>query len=161
MNQRRGCPTLRDFRRVGCDTVCGTTGCDCFHFPICGTTLPVQLHHSFFTKSKCPIAAPSPKLRRRHQSPLHRIPMHVPEFFCNFSIRIYVEVIIAPLPKAPTRCLPEFTLGGGPPLKQQPAGNALLQDLHHDRNRTSLCLADQFRANHVPRLSPVFGGRAK
>ena len=57
--------------------------------------------------------------------------MHVPEFFCNFSIRIYVEVIIAPLPKAPTRCLPEFTLGGGPPLKQQPAGNALLQDLHH------------------------------
>jgi len=69
--------------------------------------------------------------------------MHVPEFFCNFSIRIYVEVIIAPLPKAPTRCLPEFTLGGGPPLKQQPAGNALLQDLHHDRNRTSLWLADQ------------------
>ena len=99
-----------DFRRVGCDTVCGATGCNCFHFPICGTTLPVQLHHSFFTKSKGSITAPAPQFGGRNQSSFYRVPMHVSQLLCDFAIRIHVEVIVAALPESRSHPLPQLTL---------------------------------------------------
>src|SRR5437660_11343004 len=95
---------------VGCDTVCGPTGCHCFRFPICGTTLPVQLHHSFFTKSKCSITAPAPQFGGRNQSSFYRVPMHVSQLLCDFAIRIHVEVIVAALPESRAHRLPKLTL---------------------------------------------------
>ena len=105
---------------------CGSIFCGCCQFRMTGAD---------FTECECTIAAPSPQLRRRNQSALYRIAMHVAQLLCDLPVRIDVEVVRAPLPEAPTNRFPQLMLLAPLPRRQQAKGHALLQNLHNNGNR--------------------------
>src|ERR1035438_1702551 len=64
--------------------------------------LPPALIHSHrpsFVQQVRTITAPPPFLRRTRQSPLHRIPVRIPQLLHPFLLRPHVEVIETSLPE--------------------------------------------------------------
>src|SRR4051812_25091079 len=69
--------------------------------------------------------------------------MHIPKLLRDFSIRVHVEVVIASLPEALARGLPELILRARLAFAQQAHSDALLQNLHHHGNSIPPWFADQ------------------
>ena len=71
----------------------------------------IHLHASWFVQQVEPIAAPPPPLRRFHQSTLHRIAMHVPQFLNALFRSPDVEVVeTRPPERPPSFFLKQFPL---------------------------------------------------
>ncbi len=66
----------------------------------------IHLHGSCFAQQIMPITAPSPLLRRLHQSSFHRIAMHVPQLLHPLLRRPHIEVIETRLPERPPSSSP-------------------------------------------------------
>jgi hypothetical protein len=117
----------------------------------------IDPHRPGFIPEIEPVTAPAPFFRRFDQSALYRIAVHVSQFFDPLLRRPHVEIIEPSLPESRARnrvskpitlaCI--FSLF----LRQQSAGCALLQDLHHRRWTSDLWFSDQqmdvFGHDHV------------
>src|SRR5271157_852126 len=84
-----------------------------------------------------------------HQSPCHRIAVHVLQLLSFFRVRVNVEVIKARLPECARACRwlrkrqTQLFLTNVPALPPHLLRDALLQHLQHRRGRAFLRLADQ------------------
>jgi hypothetical protein len=107
----------------------------------------VHLHQSSFAQSIEPVTAPAPLVRRFHQPAIHRIAMHIPQLLHTFFRGPHVEVVEASLPERPRLQLiaKESVLSRVSALafRQQSAGGALLQNLHHRGRVSDLRLTDE------------------
>src|SRR5208282_1897329 len=93
------------------------------------------------------ITAPAPILRRRGQTTLHRIAVHIPQFLYSLLLRPNVEVIEAGLPEwhAHRNLAKQLGLAwiARFSFRQQGTSRALLQYLRHRRRSSDLRLAQQ------------------
>src|SRR6516165_5879676 len=98
-------------------------------------SLVSDLHLTSLAEPVIPITAPSPQLRRCHQSSFYRITMYVTQLLDIFPLRKNIEVIVTRLPESRWRHLiPELHLISI--LSLLPAAtqrDALLQHLHCQR----------------------------
>lgn len=101
--------------------------------------LRFNLHRSLDASGVVPKAGPRPVLWIRHESPLHRIPVHVPQLLRCLSVN--VEVVVP--------SLPELNLA----RRFETLRRLLLENLQHRRQRRDLWFADQkmhvLRHQHV------------
>jgi hypothetical protein len=91
-------------------------------------------------------AAPAPQFRRRHQTALYRIAVHVAQFLDALVFGPHVEVVESLLPDMLRRVLEEDGLrrvATASRLRQDPPGKAEFESLHHGRRILLLRLADQ------------------
>jgi hypothetical protein len=108
----------------------------------------VQRAQIFFSVLIKPVAAPGPQLRFAHQASLHRIHVHIVQFFGALFAAQYVEIVEAALRKTARRRTgaPESELmrgGSSANSAAQAAGDALLEYLHHEGGIAFPGLADQ------------------
>ena len=85
-----GCRTLVFFKGAAFDFVFRATGRSVQH---------VDAYHSLFALRVMAPTAPRPILGMLHKFPLHRIPMHIIQFFLQFFATPHIEVVEPPLPE--------------------------------------------------------------
>jgi hypothetical protein len=109
----------------------------------------VHPHRPGFVQKVETITAPTPFLRRIHQAPLYWIAMHIPQLLHALLAGPNVEVVKARLPerRAQNSISKKATLARVRPLllRQQSAGRALFQHLHHRRRSLHLRFDDGSR----------------
>src|ERR1019366_10693578 len=69
------------------------------HLPPSRRPLRLDLHRSLHTRRVVPKTGPHPVFRSTYQSPLHRIPVHVPQLLHRLLFVVHTEVEVAPLPE--------------------------------------------------------------
>jgi hypothetical protein len=110
----------------------------------------VDLDGPLFSQRVIAVTAPSPLLRRRDQSALHRIPVHIVQFLNDLFLREYVEVIRSGQPECWRKIvIRRARAAPGKALPRHP----LLQDLYSYRNISIVGLANEqmeiLRHDHV------------
>jgi hypothetical protein len=91
-------------------------------------------------------AAPAPQFRRRHQTALHRIAVHVAQFLNAFAFRPDVEIVKSLLPDMLRRVVEEAGLrrvATASRLRQDAPRKAEFESLHHGRRILLLRFTNQ------------------
>jgi hypothetical protein len=115
-----------------------------------GLRSSVDLDRPFFSQRVISVAAPTPLFRRRHQTTLHRIPVHIVQFLNDLFLREYVEVIRSGQPECWGKSvIRRARAAPGKALPRHP----LLQDLHSHGNISIVGFANEqmemLRHDHI------------
>src|SRR5450755_4423977 len=106
----------------------------------------VDSHRTGLTQKTGAETAPAPEFRRCNQPALHRIAMHVAEFFSAFAFAPYIEIVKPLLPDVLRDVLEQGSLrriSPPPGLRQYTSRESKFHRLHHGRRSLDLRLADQ------------------
>src|SRR5258706_310864 len=115
------------------------TGCFCL-------ASPFNLAFTWDTEKIGAEAAPAPKFRRRHQTALHRVAVHVAQFLDALALCPNIEVVESLLPDMLRRVLEEAGLrrvATASRLRQDAPRKAEFESLHHGRRILLLRFANQ------------------